>query len=242
MDLVTLALIGLVVFAFAAAAQAATGFGYALVAVPIFALVVDTRVAVVATTALGFILTASTGYRERGLVQVVTARRILLASLVGMPFGLVLLATLDSDVLALTIAVSVLILVVLLWREVRLPRGVHVERAAGLCSGVLLTATGMNGPPVALALQALDYPARRFRATLQAIFCGQDLVAVLAFGVLGFVDQQVAVVVLGGTAGIPAGWLVGDRLMRMLTERQFRTGVMLVLVATAVVTVIDVAR
>ncbi|MDN5790976.1 MAG: sulfite exporter TauE/SafE family protein [Micrococcales bacterium] len=231
----------MVVFAFASAAQAASGFGYALVAVPIFALAVDTRTAVVATTALGFILTASTGWREREHVQVATARRVFLASLAGMPLGLVLLARLDSRWLSLTIAVSVLILVLLLWREVSLPRGVGVERGAGLASGVLLTATGMNGPPVALALQALNYPARQFRATMQGIFVGQDLIAVIAFGVLGFLDREVAVVVLGGAVGIPAGWLVGDRLMRMMSERQFRIVVMLVLVATAVVTLIDVA-
>lgn len=241
MDLVVLALIGLGVFSFASAAQAATGFGYALIAVPIFALAVDTRTAVVATTALGFFLTAGTGYRERAHIQVGTARRVFLASLVGMPLGLVLLARLDGRWLALLIAVTVLGLVVLIWRRVSLPRGLGVERGAGLASGVLLTATGMNGPPVALALQAQAYPAREFRATMQGIFVGQDLLAVIAFAVLGFVNLEVAAVVLGGLAGIPVGWLVGDRLMRKMSEQQFRTGVLLVLVATAVVTLVGVA-
>ncbi|MGB3829738.1 MAG: sulfite exporter TauE/SafE family protein [Ornithinimicrobium sp.] len=241
MELLALVLVGLVVFTFAATAQAASGFGYALVAVPTFALVVDTRTAVVATTALGLILTAGTGYRERGHVQVPTARRIFLFSLVGMPFGLVMLATLDNRLLSVIIAVSVLVLVFLLWREVRLPRGVGIERGSGFVSGVLLTATGMNGPPIALTLQALNYPARAFRATLQAIFCGQDLIAVSAFGVLGYLDLDIAAVVLGGAAGIPAGWLVGDRLMRTMSEQQFRTVVMVVLVTTAVVTLLGLA-
>ena len=240
MSFVVLALIGLGVFALASVAQAATGFGYALVAVPIFALAVDTRTAVVATTALGFFLTAGTGYRERAHAQVPTARRVFLASLVGMPLGLVLLATLDGRWLSLIIGVTVLALVVLIWRRVSLPRGDGVERGAGLVSGVLLTATGMNGPPVALALQAQQYSAREFRATLQGIFVGQDLIAVIAFGVLGFLNVEVAAVVLGGLAGIPVGWLVGDRLMRKMSEQQFRTGVLLVLVATAVVTLVGV--
>ncbi|MEO5745384.1 MAG: sulfite exporter TauE/SafE family protein [Terracoccus sp.] len=239
-DVVLLALIGLAVFTFASAAQAATGFGSALVAVPIFALAVDTRTAVVATTALGFFLTAGTGYRERAHVQVSTARRVFVASLVGMPLGLVLLARLDSRWMSLVIGLTVLALVVLIWRRVSLPRGAGVERGAGLVSGVLLTATGMNGPPVALALQAMKYPAREFRATMQGIFVGQDLIAVIGFGVLGFLNVEVAAVMLGGLAGIPVGWLVGDRLMRKMSEQQFRTGVLLVLVATAVVTLVGV--
>ncbi len=239
-DFILLALIGLGVFAFASAAQAATGFGYALVAVPIFALAVDTRTAVVATTALGFFLTAGTGYRERAHVQVPTARRALLASIVGMPLGLVLLATLDTRWLSLIIGITVLMLVFLIWRRVTLPRGVWVERGAGGISGVLLTATGMNGPPLALALQALNYPAREFRATMQRIFVGQDLIAVAAFGVLGYLDLEVAAVVVGGLAGIPVGWLVGDRLMRRMSEEQFRVGVLLVLIATATVTLAGV--
>ena len=240
MDLVVLALIGLVVFAFASAAQATTGFGSALVAVPIFALAVDTRTAVVATTALGFFLTTGTGYRERAHVQVPTVRRVFLSSLIGMPLGLVLLARLDGRWLSLTIGVTVLVLVFLIWRRVSLPRGVGIERGAGVTSGVLLTATGMNGPPIALALQAQEYPAREFRATMQAIFAGQDLIAVIAFGLLGFLNVEVAGVVLGGLAGIPVGWLVGDWLMRAMSEQQFRTGVLLVLVATAVVTLVGV--
>lgn len=240
MDFVGLAMVGLGVFAFASAAQAVTGFGSALVAVPIFALAVDTRTAVVATTVLGFFLTAGTGYRERAHVRVRTARRFFLASLVGMPLGLVLLARLDSRWLSLVIGVTVLALVFLLWRRVSLPAGAGVERGAGLASGVLLTATGMNGPPVALALQASNYSAREFRATMQGIFVGQDLIAVIAFGVLGFLNVEVAAVVLGGFVGIPIGWLAGDRLMRKMSEQQFRTGVLLVLVATAVVTLVGV--
>lgn len=240
MDFFVLVLIGLGVFTVASAAQAATGFGYALVAVPIFALAVDTRTAVVATTALGFFLTAGTGYRERSHVQVPTARRALGFSLVGMPLGLVLLVKLDGRWLSLIIGLTVLMLVFLIWRRVSLPRGVGVERGAGMTSGVLLTATGMNGPPLALALQALNYPAREFRATMQAVFVGQDLIAVIAFAVLGFLNLEVAAVVLGGLAGIPVGWLVGDRLMRKMSEQQFRTGVLLVLVATAIVTLVGV--
>lgn len=240
MNFFALALIGLGVFAFASAAQATTGFGYALVAVPIFALAVDTRTAVVATTALGFFLTAGTGYRERAHVQVPTARRIFLASLVGMPLGLLLLARLDGRWLSLIIGGTVLAMVFLTWRGVNLPRGVGVEYGAGLTSGVLLTATGMNGPPIALALQALNHPAREFRATMQRIFAGQDLIAVAAFGALGFLNIEVAAVMLGGLAGIPVGWLVGDRLMRKMSEQQFRTGVMLVLIATAIVTLFNV--
>lgn len=115
-------------------------------------------------------------------MQVPTARRVLLASLVGMPFGPILLVTLDARWLSLIIGLTVLVPMFLIWRRAGLRSVVRVERGAGGISGVLLTATGMNGSPLALVLQSLKYPGHEFRATMQRVFVGQDLIAVSASG------------------------------------------------------------
>jgi len=103
---------------------------------------------------------------------------------------------------------------------------------AGVVSGGLLTSTGMNGPPLVTAL--VDREPRRYRATLQAVFAGQDAVAVVAFAALGHIDADVLMLALGGVAGLPLGWRVGDAIFDRVSPERLRPLVIGTLVASAV--------
>ncbi|WP_167760879.1 sulfite exporter TauE/SafE family protein [Geodermatophilus sp. DF01-2] len=241
MTLAALAAAAAAVFLLAATAQAVTGFGFALVAVPLLVLVTDSITAVVATTAVGLVLTGLIGYRERGHVQRPTAVRFIVAGLIGMPLGLVALARLDERSLTILIAVAVLLAAGLLWSGVRVPAGPGPQWGAGLLSGALLTSTGMNGPPVVLMMQARALPPRPFRATLQVVFFGQDVAAVAAFAVLGYLDPAVATVVAAAAVGVPAGWWLGDRLFGLLPPAGFRILVLTTVTASAAVSLATAA-
>lgn len=230
----------LAVFALAALTQAVSGFGSALVAVPLLALVVAPVPAVVAATMVSLVLTAGAWRRDAGHADTSAVRRLVLFGLLGMPLGLVALALLPEDGLTAVIAMVLLALVVVLALGLPLPTGRSVHPAAGVVSGALLTATGMNGPPLVLALR--DEPPTRFRATLQAVFCLQDVAAVVAFVALGKVDETVLVACGAGILGLPVGWLVGDVVFRRLDPRRFRAVVLVGLAVTGVVALLGVLR
>ncbi len=231
-DLILLAVVSVAVFVLAALAQAVTGFGSALVAVPLLALTVDPVTAVVAATCVGLILTTGSWRRERHHADHPTARVLTLTGVVGMPAGLVALAVLDESTLSSVIAGVLLLLVVSVALGLRLPPGRVTLVTCGVLSGGLLTSTGMNGPPLVLALQDLE--PRRYRATLQAVFCGQDALAVLAFAVLGHLSGQVLLITVSGVVGLPLGWAVGDHLFRRIPARHFRLVILGGLAATAI--------
>ncbi len=236
-DLVLLATISVGVFVLAALAQAASGFGSALVAVPLLALVIDPVPAVVAATSVSLVLTAGAWRRERQHTDPVRARTLTLAGLVGMPVGLVALAVLDADALGSLIAVVVLLLVAALALGLRLRPGPSTLIGSGMVSGALLTSTGMNGPPLVLALQ--DLPPLRYRATLQAVFCGQDVVAVAGFVALGHFSGEVALLTATGVVGLPLGWFLGDRVFHRISPAAFRWVVLAGLAVTAVVLLVS---
>lgn len=223
----------LLIFCLAALAQALTGFGSALVAVPLLALVVAPVTAVVAATMVGLLLSSFAGYREREHVERRVAGRLVLAGVLGLPVGLLVLARVDERGLKALISVGLLVFVVLLAARVRLPTGSRTQYGVGVLSGALLTSTGMNGPPIVLALHGLQLPPRRFRATLQVVFAGQDLLAIVGFAVLGLLDLRVVVAVVAGAAGLPLGWWLGDRLFGLLSPERFRVLVLTMLAATA---------
>jgi uncharacterized membrane protein YfcA len=227
--------VAVLVFALAAAAQAVTGFGMALVAVPLLTVAIGPVAAVVSTTVVSLTLTGWASLRERAHVERRVAGRLVLSALLGMPAGLLLLASLDERTLKVVIAGVLLVMVVLLLAKVRLPAGVVAQWGSGLLSGAMLTSTGMNGPPLVLTAQALGLPPRRFRGTLQTVFCVQDLVAVVGFALLGYLTPVIGAATLAGAAGLPVGWWAGDRLFARLSPQSFRAAVLSMLALTALV-------
>lgn len=234
-ELLTLTGVAALVFVVAALVQAVTGFGSALAAVPGLLLVTDPARAVVAATVVSLVLTTGVAVRERAYVDRRDSLVLTVAGVVGMPVGLVLLAVADERTLSVGIAVAILVLVVLLAAGLRVGRrGLPV---VGLVSGGLLTSTGMNGPPLVMAL--VDREPRRYRATLQAVFAGQDVVAVAAFLVLGHVDLEVLLLSLGGVVGLPLGWRLGDALFHRVSPAQLRPLVIGTLVASAAAVLVN---
>ncbi len=238
MSLLLVVLLSAAVCLLAAAVQAVTGFGFALVAVPLLALGVGPVDAVVLATVVSLVLTALASVRERAHALGTTVRRMSLGGLLGMPVGLLALARLDESALRVVIAVVIGVLVVLLWRRVQLGAGVGAQWGAGVVSGALLTSTGMNGPPLVLTVQAMGVSPTVQRATLQRVFCAQDLVAVLAFVALGRVDATIVAMAVAGAAVIPVGWAAGDRVFARVPPARFSQVVLATLLVTAVVSVL----
>lgn len=235
LDILTLTGVALLVFVVAALVQAVTGFGSVMAAVPGLLLVTDPARAVVTATVVSLVLTAGIALRERAYVDRRDSLLLTLTGIIGMPVGLVLLAVADEQLLSAGIAVVILVLVLLIAARPQIGRrGLPV---AGIVSGGLLTSTGMNGPPLVLALVGRE--PRRYRATLQAVFAGQDLVAVVAFLVLGHVDAQVLLLSVGGIAGLPAGWRLGDALFHRVSPARLRPLVIGTLVISAVAVLVN---
>ncbi|MEO6881548.1 MAG: sulfite exporter TauE/SafE family protein [Mycobacteriaceae bacterium] len=241
MSIVLAAAVALAVFGLASAAQAVTGFGSALVAVPLLTLAFGPVTAVLASTIVGLVLTAHASVQERAHVERRVAARLVVSGLIGLPLGYLVLTLVPARSLKLVIAAVLGVLVVVLAARLRLPSGLGAQRSAGVASGVLLTSTGMNGPPLVVLLQAMGQSPRRFRATLQVTFFAQDLAAVVLFLVTGLLSPAVWGLAAAGVLGVPLGWWLGDRLFGALSAARFRRvvlGGLAVLALTSLVTAV----
>jgi uncharacterized protein len=232
----TLLVSGLVI-CLAAFVQSTTGFGFALVAVPLLAVVTDPQRAVVSVTAVSLLLSAWAGWRHRAAIDREAVVGYTWTGLLGMPFGLLVLLVLPSSTLAILVGVVVLLAVAAMLLRVRVTgRGWQV--AAGLLGGALLTSTGMNGPPIVIGLDARALTPAAFRATLQAIFGLQGIVAVGLFAVSGLLDAQVALLAIAYAVALPIGWGLGSLVFDRLTPGAFRVGVLGMLTLSAVVALV----
>jgi len=155
-----------------------TGVGFAILAAPLFLLLVDPQQAIqlviIISTALSFVALP-------GLWRAITPwllLRLALGTLAGLPFGLIAFRYADPIVVRALVGATILGFAVLLeWRRRRPggPVGAFAIRpvpevATGAVSGIATALVGMAGPPVLIYLLLAGAPPRAVRATLLSFF------------------------------------------------------------------------
>jgi hypothetical protein len=170
---VTIALAGLAI-ALGALVQGAVGFGLALVAAPLVA-IIDPRLVPVPMLLLATAHAMLMLRREHRDADWAGVGWALLGRLPGIALGVVAVALLPPRWFGLAVAITVLVCValsVVRWR----PRPtVPALLLAGVVSGAGGTASAIGGPPVALLYQ--DAHGARVRATLGAYFAAGSLLS-----------------------------------------------------------------
>ena len=219
--------------------QSVSGFGLALLAVPLLLFVIDPKVAVVLLAVVGPLSTISIAFAEREHVLWPLVLRMAGPAFFGMPIGFWILTELGARALEVAIGVLVIVLTGLLVSGVRISDRRDVDVAAGLASGILATSTGTNGPPLVIALHAKHLSPPRFRSTVSATFVVEGLVTLAVFAIGGRIDAEVWRLALFAIPGLFVGRLAGTWVVRRIDPERFRILVVALLFATAIALLVD---
>lgn len=220
--------------ALAAGTQQVSGFGFALMAMPLLTVLVGPRDAVALEAVAGMAGGVAMAWSLRDQVAWVPLRRLLLGAVFGLPLGALVLGHVPETPLRIAVAVAVVVMVVVLASGVRMAdESPRTEVGAGFVSGVMGTSIGISGPPVVLVLQAARMEQHRFRATAVTFFVLTNIAVLpllLGTGVAD-VDRWPAAVV-----AVPAA-ILGNRACAGLAQRvppeRFRALVLVLLVLAA---------
>jgi len=214
-----------------------TGFGTALVFMPVAGALIDPALAVLVLVTTGMavwpvLLPGAWGKADRAEVGLMGA-----AALLGVPAGVALLAVLPVDALRWIVAgAAALTLVALVsgWRYTR-PVGRGGLAAVGVSAGLLGGATGLGGPPAILFYLAGPSGAEQVRANTILFLCVLDI-SIAATLLLRFSFGPDALALCAALA-VPyaATTALGQRLFRPGRERAYRAAAYL-LIAGAILT------
>ncbi len=221
----------------AVVSQLLTGFGFAMVLIPLLMLVTGPAEAVVASNVMGTVLSTYLLFHDRAYVDRHKALSLLGWSAVGLPLGVAALSWLPAPVLKWVIVCVVLGALCIVALNMALPNNRATTAVAGLLSGSLFTSTGVNGPPLVAYIRANNYSVREYRGTLTAVFCAQGWLGLAMLAVAGKIGSGALGPALIGLIIMPVGFLVGHRLFRHIDAHKLRIGISLMLVL-AVVSVI----
>lgn len=161
----------------AALLQAAGGFGFAVLATPLYLMIVAPATAVHLVIIIATVLSAVVLPRLRYAVEPGLLLRFLLGSVAGLPFGLFAFRHSDPRFVRTVAGVIVLGFAALLaWSRgstrpaTLLKASRNRDLAAGAVSGVAAALVGMAGPPVLIYLLLAGAASQVIRATLLAFF------------------------------------------------------------------------
>src|SRR5262245_6359236 len=184
-DPATLPVVGVVFLA--TLVRSAFGFGEALVAVPLLALVIPIPVAVPLATLLSITVAAMILVQDWRKVHARSAWWLVFPTLFGIPLGLLVLTEVAPPMVKAVMAVGIIAFSCYCLSGRRKPQ-LTADRLAwafGLGAGVLGGAYGMNGPPLLVYATLRGWTPEHFRATLQGYFLPASAAGMLGFWVAG---------------------------------------------------------
>jgi uncharacterized membrane protein YfcA len=213
--------------------RSAFGFGEALVAVPLLALMMPVEVAAPVAVLLSITVAAVVVAQDWRHVHFGSARRLVVAPLAGTPLGLLLLLAVAAPLVKAILAVVIIGFSAYSLIN-RTPAALEDDRLAwlfGFGAGILGGAYGMNGPPLVIYGALRRWSPQHFRATLQGYFLPASTVAMGGYWLAGLWTPLVTRYYLIGLPAVVAAIFLGRAVNRRMNGHSFLVYVHLVLIA-----------
>ena len=217
--------------------RAGLGFGEALIAVPLLALLMPVDqaapIAVLVSITIAFIVLVL-DWRS---VHVGSAGRLLLSTIFGIPLGLYLLTAVPEAIVKAILAVVILAFSlhsILAEGRYKLSND-RLAWLFGFQAGILGGAYGMNGPPLVVYGSLRGWRPEQFRATLQAYFLPASMIGMGGYYLAGLWTPTVNHFYVVSLPAIIFATLAGRRIGRGLRPERFNFYVYAGLAAIGVV-------
>ncbi len=223
------ALLVFIVF-LAAFQQSMSGFGFALVAMPLMVQLLGIHVAAPLIAGLGLILTCINTVRWHKALDLGEIRRLGIWMLLGIPVGILGVAYLDESLLKTGLGMLLVgYALFALFRPEKLP---IVSRRwaylAGLLAGILGGAYNTPGPPLILYGHLRRWPHDRFRAVLQSVFAFSAALVVVGHLFARHFTPEVVSWLWPTSIAVLAGVGLGAVADHYLSPQQVRTWITVV--------------
>ena len=218
--------------------RSALGFGEALVAVPLLALLMPVKVAAPLAVLVSITVAAIAVAQDWRKIHFQSAGRLLLTTLIGTPLGLLLLTRVPGAIIK-----GILASVIIVFSSYSLAshrRQLHLrdDRLAplfGFVAGILGGAYGMNGPPLAIYGALRRWSPQHFRVTLQGYFLPASIAVMVGYALAGLWVRQVSADFLLSLPIVIVATLLGRAANHRMTGRTFFVYVYVGLVVVGVI-------
>lgn len=215
--------------------RSALGFGEALVAVPLLALVMPVQVAAPLAVLVSITVAVIVVIQDWRNVHVRSAGWLVVSTLFGIPLGLLLLKTVPESVVKAILGAFITAFAIysLAGRKPKLDDD-RLAPLFGFSAGILGGAYGMNGPPLVVYGVLRRWQPAQFRATLQGYFLIASMVGMAGYAITGLWTRTVSGYFLLSLPLALVAIVLGHFIHRRLSSSRFQMCVHLGLAAIGV--------
>jgi uncharacterized membrane protein YfcA len=203
--------------------RSAFGFGEALIAVPLLALVAPVDVAAPLAMLVSITVSLIAVLQDWRKIHLRSAGWLVLSTMFGIPLGLLLLRTVTEPVVKALLGVLIILFASysVLRREMLELKNDNWAYLFGFSAGVLGGAYGMNGPPLVVYGSLRRWSPERFRATLQGYFLPASLLGMCGYWLAGLWTPAVNKLYLLSLPAVLAATLLGRLINRRMNAATF---------------------
>ncbi|MBN2054194.1 sulfite exporter TauE/SafE family protein [bacterium] len=216
--------------------QGLAGFGFALVGVPLLVLVLPPTTVMPVLLIHAIFMNGCIAWEARMHLRFRRIAPLLVAGVIGLPFGGLTLHFVSAALLKSIIGCLVILFATAQLSGFRRP--VANEKAAlwpvGFISGLLNGSTTMGGPPIILFLSNQGVEKHVFRANLVFYFMVLNIGTLPVFYLSGLISTSTLALSLRTAPGTIIGALLGILLSKYAPERLFRTAVLLIVLGAGI--------
>jgi len=233
-------IIGFFVMFLAGVTQGLTGFGFALVSVPLLMIFLPIKMVVPIVLILSTLVSITILLEARKWVDLKKILPMMVTGTIGVPLGTYLLTVLNVSLLKVFVGSVITLFAVAFLSGFRkkIKREGLAFASVGVISGLLNGSTAMSGPPVILFFTNQDVNKKVFRANLVAYFITLNLVTIPIFIIAGLMSREVVNYAFLFLPGMVLGALTGIKISHRVEEKSFKR---IVLVIVMVVGLLSVA-
>lgn len=199
------------------------GFGEALVAVPLLALLIPVKVAAPIAVLVSVTVALIIVVQDWRKVHATAAIRLVLPTLLGIPLGLLVLRNAAEPLVKGALAAVIILFSAwsLLSRSRREWKDDRYAWLFGFGAGVLGGAYGMNGPPLVIYGTLRRWSPQHFRATLQGYFLPASFAGLCGYWAGGLWTPSVSRLYLLSLAPVVVATFLGRFINRRIAPHRF---------------------
>ncbi|WP_027180314.1 sulfite exporter TauE/SafE family protein [Maridesulfovibrio bastinii] len=212
--------------------QGLTGFGSALIAMPLLAFFIDIKTAVAVCTLCGVLINLQMTLNLCCHVRIKKIIPLILGCIPGTLAGTLLIKFVDGHIITLLLGMLVTFyaLYCLFIRPVVLNLRPIWGAVAGFFTGVIASSVSAGGPPTIIYSSLMGWKKNDFKATLASFFLISATMAAAGHLISGITTFYVFKLFLASLPLVLIGVYLGNRLAGRVSEESYKKVVMVLLV------------
>ena len=225
-----------IIFFMAGFIQGLSGFGSALLAMPLLTIFIDVKVAVPLCILNSFLITSYLSFKLKDYMEIKKILPLIVGSLPGIYLGIVFLKSMESDLIKILLGLMIVVycFYTLVFRPA--PRKIHRAWAylAGFGTGFIGAAFSAGGPPAIIYTTLTGWSKNHIKATLTGFFFIGNIFVITGHAASGLTNALVLKYMFTSAGFVLSGVYLGSLLYDKTDTRVYLKLILATLMALGI--------